>query len=163
MVRWLDEQEQRTWSAYIRLRQRLDAAMAAGLASDGLSVSDYEILVTLSDAREGSVRARDLAAQICWDKSRLSKHLARMDKRGLVVRSPAADDARGRLICLTDSGRRALEKAAPRHAELVRRLFVDQLTDAEARALLSLADKVSARAESESDMPPAIGGVAHAD
>jgi len=157
MVRWLDEQEQQTWSAYIRLRQRLDAAMAAGLARDGLSVSDYEILVALSDASEGSVRARDLAAQICWDKSRLSKHLARMDKRGLVVRSPAADDARGRLICLTESGRRALEQAAPRHVELVRRLFVDQLSDAEARALRSLSDKVSARAESDADEPGKVG------
>lgn len=151
MVRWLDEQEQQTWSAYIRLRQRLDAAMAAGLARDGLSVSDYEILVALSEARAGSVRARDLAAQICWDKSRLSKHLARMEKRGLVVRSPAAEDARGRLICLTESGRRAIERAAPRHVELVRRLFVDQVTAAEAAALRSVSDKVSARIEAESE------------
>ncbi|NKY87149.1 MarR family winged helix-turn-helix transcriptional regulator [Nocardia veterana] len=151
MVRWLDEQEQQTWSAYIRLRQRLDAAMAAGLARDGLSVSDYEILVALSEARAGSVRARDLAAQICWDKSRLSKHLARMEKRGLVVRSPAAEDARGRLICLTESGRRAIERAAPRHVELVRRLFVDQVTAAEAAALRSVSDKVSARIEAKSE------------
>lgn len=153
MVRWLDEQEQRTWSAYIRLRQRLDAAMADGLARDGLSVSDYEVLVALSEATEGSLRARDLGAQICWDKSRLSKHLGRMEARGLVLRSPAADDARGRLVCSTDTGRAVLERAAPRHVELVRRLFVEQLTDAEAEALRSLSDKVSDRVESE----PGVG------
>ncbi|AHH20984.1 putative transcriptional regulator, MarR family [Nocardia nova SH22a] len=152
MVRWLDDQEQQTWSAFIRLRQRLDAAMAAGLARDGLSVSDYEVLVALSAAPDATLRARDLGAQICWDKSRLSKHLARMDARGLVQRSTAADDARGRLVCLTEAGRRALEQAAPHHVELVRRLFVDRLSPAEARAVRSLAAKVAAEAERETDL-----------
>ncbi len=152
MVRWLDDREQQTWSAFIRLRQRLDAAMAAGLARDGLSVSDYEILVALSAAPDDTLRARDLGAQVCWDKSRLSKHLARMDARGLVQRSPAADDARGRVVCLTEAGRRALERAAPNHVELVRRLFVDRLSEAEARAVRSLADKVATEAERETDL-----------
>ncbi|RDI45288.1 MarR family winged helix-turn-helix transcriptional regulator [Nocardia mexicana] len=152
MVRWLGEREQATWSAYIRMRQRLDAAMAAGLARDGLSMSDYEILVALSAAPDGCLRAKELAAEICWDKSRLSKHLGRMDKRGLVARTPAAEDARGILVRLTASGRRALEQAAPNHVELVRRLFVDELTEDEAKAVRSLADKVIAEAERTTDI-----------
>ncbi|MBB5915236.1 DNA-binding MarR family transcriptional regulator [Nocardia transvalensis] len=147
MVRWLGDEEQQTWSAFIRMRQRLDAAMAAGLARDGLSMPDYEILVALSAAQDGCLRARDLAAEICWDKSRLSKHLARMDKRGLVTREPAADDARGILVRLSGPGRRALEKAAPNHVELVRHLFIDGMTEVEAKAVRSLADRVAATAE----------------
>ncbi|MCM6778258.1 MarR family winged helix-turn-helix transcriptional regulator [Nocardia sp. CDC159] len=147
MVRWLSEDEQATWSAFIRMRQRLDAAMAAGLARDGLSMPDYEILVALSAAPGDCLRARDLAAEICWDKSRLSKHLARMDSRGLVERSPAADDARGVVVRLTGHGRRALEQAAPNHVALVRRLFVDEMTDEEAKAVRSLSERVVAAAE----------------
>ncbi|MFI5778908.1 MarR family winged helix-turn-helix transcriptional regulator [Nocardia sp. NPDC051570] len=147
MVRWLSEDEQTTWSAFIRMRQRLDAAMAAGLARDGLSMPDYEILVALSAAPGDCLRARDLAAEMCWDKSRLSKHLARMDSRGLVARTPATDDARGIVVRLTARGRHALERAAPNHVDLVRRLFIDDLTDDEAKAVRTLAEKVTTAAE----------------
>ncbi|MTE16082.1 MarR family winged helix-turn-helix transcriptional regulator [Nocardia aurantiaca] len=146
MTRWLTDAEQTTWQSYIRMRQRLDAALAAGLAKDGLSTSDYEVLVALS-AAGGQLRAKELGAEICWDKSRLSKHLSRMAARGLVDRCQAADDARGREVRLTDAGRRALEAAAPNHVELVRRLFVDEMTDAEAAALRSLAERVVAEVE----------------
>src|SRR5438874_13055986 len=122
MVRWLDDEERTTWLAYVRLRQRLEAALAGGLAADGVSMPDYEVLVALSQAPGDCLRARDLGAEICWDKSRLSKHLARMAGRGLVERAPAADDARGVLVSLTTRGREVLERAAPNHVELVRRL-----------------------------------------
>ncbi|MET8878146.1 MarR family winged helix-turn-helix transcriptional regulator [Nocardia sp. NPDC004278] len=152
MVRWLNDDEQETWQAFIRLRQRLDAALSAGLAQDGLSTADYELLVPLSAAPSGCLRAKELAAEVCWEKSRLSKHLARMASRGLVNRRPAADDARGILVELTPAGRKVLEKAAPNHVELVRRIFVDPMTPAEARALRSLADKVVAEAQSGTEL-----------
>lgn len=152
MVRWLNDDEQETWQAFIRLRQRLDAALSAGLAQDGLSNADYELLVPLSAAPGGCLRAKELAAEVCWEKSRLSKHLARMDSRGLVDRRPAADDARGILVELTKEGRKVLEKAAPNHVALVRRIFVDPMTPVEARAMRSLADKVVAEAESGTEL-----------
>ncbi|GAB4583891.1 MarR family transcriptional regulator [Nocardia sp. IFM 10818] len=151
MTRWLTDEEQTTWQAYIRLRQRLDAAIAAGLAEDGLSPSDYEVLVALS-AAGGTMRAKELGAEICWDKSRLSKHLTRMATRGLVDRCQAADDARGREVHLTDAGRLALETAAPNHVLLVRRLFIDDMTEREAMALRSLGEKVVAEVE-RTDLP----------
>ncbi|MGV9412484.1 MarR family winged helix-turn-helix transcriptional regulator [Nocardia sp. NPDC003693] len=146
MVRWLSDEEQATWQSYIRLRQRMDAAIAAGLTRDGLSTSDYEVLVALS-AANGQLRAKDLGAEICWDKSRLSKHLSRMAARGLIDRCRAVDDARGREVRLTEAGRRALEAAAPNHVELVRRLFIDEMDAGEAAALRSLADRVVTEAE----------------
>ncbi|WP_067654425.1 MarR family winged helix-turn-helix transcriptional regulator [Nocardia harenae] len=149
MVRWLSDDEQITWQAFIRLNQRLDAAIAQGLARHGLSTPDYELMVALSAAPEGALRAKDLAAEVCWEKSRLSKHLARMAGRGLVERKPVADDARGVLVVLTEQGRSTLERAAPSHVELVRRLFVDALSADEARSLRSLAAKVVARSEAE--------------
>ncbi|WP_067574565.1 MarR family winged helix-turn-helix transcriptional regulator [Nocardia acidivorans] len=151
MTRWLSEEEQATWQSYIRMRQRLEAAIAAGLSRDGLSTSDYEVLVALS-AAGGQLRAKELGAEICWDKSRLSKHLSRMAARGLVDRCQAVDDARGREVRLTDQGRAALETAAPNHVDLVRQLFVEDMTDAEARALRSLSERVVRRAE-RTDVP----------
>ncbi|MGO4616073.1 MarR family winged helix-turn-helix transcriptional regulator [Nocardia sp. 2YAB30] len=147
MVRWLSDDEQATWQAYVRLRQRLDGAISAGLAEDHLSLADYELMVALSAAPNGCLRAKELAAEVCWEKSRLSKHLARMDARGLVERRPAEEDARGIIVQLTPEGRAALERAAPNHVDLVRRVFVEPMTAGEARMLRALADKVVAEVE----------------
>ncbi|MGQ4596422.1 MarR family transcriptional regulator [Nocardia sp. R6R-6] len=152
MVRWFSTDEQTTWQAYVRLRQRLDGAISAGLAGDGLSLADYELMVALSAAPGGCLRAKELGAQVCWEKSRLSKHLARMDARGLVQRRPAEEDARGIIVQLTPEGRAALERAAPNHVDLVRRVFVERMTAEEARALRALADKVVAEVEQATEL-----------
>ncbi|MBF6222643.1 MarR family winged helix-turn-helix transcriptional regulator [Nocardia gipuzkoensis] len=152
MVRWLSDDEQATWQAYVRLRQRLDGAISAGLAEDGLSLADYELMVALSAAPNGCLRAKELAAEVCWEKSRLSKHLARMDARGLVERRPAEEDARGIIVQLTPDGRVALERAAPNHVDLVRRVFVEPMTAGEARVLRALADKVVAEVEQVTEL-----------
>ncbi|MGK8489637.1 MarR family winged helix-turn-helix transcriptional regulator [Nocardia asiatica] len=152
MVRWLSDDEQATWQAYVRLRQRLDGAISAGLAEDGLSLADYELMVALSAAPNGCLRAKELAAEVCWEKSRLSKHLARMDARGLVERRPAEEDARGIIVQLTPEGRVALERAAPNHVDLVRRVFVEPMTAHEARVLRALADKVVAEVEQVTEL-----------
>ncbi len=151
MPRWLSEEEQKTWRSYILMRQRLDAVLAAGLGEHGLSMADYELLVPLSAAPGGCLRAKDLAAEVCWDKSRLSKQLARMATRGLVDRVPAEDDARGIVVSLTEAGRTILREAAPEHVELVRELFIDRMTDAESMAVRSLAEKVIAAGEARND------------
>ncbi|WP_167659906.1 MarR family winged helix-turn-helix transcriptional regulator [Nocardia mangyaensis] len=153
MPRWLSDDEQQTWQAYIRLRQRLDAALSAGLAEHGLSMADYELMVPLSAAPNGCLRAKELAAEVCWDKSRLSKQLARMAARGLVDRRPAEDDARGVVVSLADAGRAVLERAAPEHVDLVRKLFVDRLSPGESAALRSLVDKVLVATDRRSGTP----------
>jgi DNA-binding MarR family transcriptional regulator len=149
MVRWLDEEEFATWMAYVQLRQRIEARLASGFAQDGLSAADYELMVALSAAPDDKLRARDLGRAVCWDKTRLSKQLSRMDTRGLVTREPAPEDARGIVVTLTAEGRRLLEKAAPNHVELVRHLFVDKITESEAENLRSLSAKVVAITDAE--------------
>ncbi|MFD4428889.1 MarR family winged helix-turn-helix transcriptional regulator [Nocardia sp. NPDC055029] len=153
MTRWLSEEEQQTWQAYIRMRQRLDAAIAAGLAEHGLSMADYELMVPLSATPNGCMRAKELAGEVCWDKSRLSKQLARMAARGLVDRRPAEDDARGIVVSLTEEGRAVLGRAAPEHVELVRDLFVDRLTQRESTALRTLSEKVIAVSDDRTSLP----------
>lgn len=149
-MEWLSDEEQATWTAYVRMRQRLDAALAAGLANDGVSAADYELMVALSAAPGDCLRAKDLAAEVCWEKSRLSKHLARMAARGLVDRQPVAEDARGVRVQLTAAGRSLLERAAPNHVQLVREIFIDCIDPTEAEAIQALSDKVVTAAEESS-------------
>ena len=116
--RWLDEREQRAWRGYNQLHRRLSKVLGQQLTRDsGLSAADYELLVPLSEATDGQLRARDLARMVEWEKSRLSHHLKRMEQRGLVGRVDCPTDARGAFLVLTDAGRRAIEGAAPQHVE----------------------------------------------
>ncbi|GAB3219178.1 MarR family transcriptional regulator [Glycomyces halotolerans] len=119
------ERERRVWSAFVTMRRDLEAVLARGLAQDGLSVSDFEVLARLDQDPDGEMRARDLAAAIGWDKARLSKHVARMAGRGLIERREAADDARGQIVALTALGAETMTDAAPNHVAAVRRHFFD--------------------------------------
>ena len=127
--RRLDEDQRLVWKAYRDVYQGLSSALQDQLARDaGLSGSEYAVLVTLSYAPDGVLRARDLVAELAWDRSRLSHLVARMERRGLVTREECAEDARGSMVRLTDAGRAAVEGAAPEHSEAIRRYFFNPLS-----------------------------------
>jgi DNA-binding MarR family transcriptional regulator len=65
-----------------------------------------------------------------------------MEKRGLVAREECAEDGRGSMVRLTDAGRRAIEDAAPKHAENARRYFFDLLSDEELATLTAVFDRL---------------------
>jgi DNA-binding MarR family transcriptional regulator len=136
VTRWLDEDEQRAWRAFLRLQAQLAARLNRQLQSDsGLSLADYAVLAQLSEAPERRLRPYELQRDLEWEQSRLSHHLARMQRRGHVRREECTVDGRGAFIALTDAGRAAIEAAAPGHVEAVRRLFFDRLTGQQVAAL----------------------------
>ncbi|WP_042431261.1 MarR family winged helix-turn-helix transcriptional regulator [Streptacidiphilus anmyonensis] len=125
---WLDGEQQRAWLAYIRVQLRLTYEMNRQLQSDSdLSLPDYDVLTALSVADRGLMSIKVLAAQIGWERSRVSHHVRRMAKRDLVSCGLSTGDRRVTEVGLTQHGRQVLEAAAVGHVELVRRLFFDGL------------------------------------
>jgi DNA-binding MarR family transcriptional regulator len=125
------------------MNQNLYAALEDLLTRDsGLSGADYSVLVPLSEEPGGVLRARELGTQIGWDRSRLSHHITRMEKRGLVAREECAEDGRGLMVRLTPAGRRAIEGAAPGHAEAVHRYFFDLVSKKELEVLAAVFGRV---------------------
>ncbi|MBA2311745.1 MAG: winged helix-turn-helix transcriptional regulator [Actinobacteria bacterium] len=134
--RWLDEAETGAWRGYRRMRARLDLQISRDLARDaGLSNADYDVLSNLSETEGHRLRLNDLAAEMLWSSSRLSHHLTRMQKRGLVTRDDDPSDARGAVIVLTKSGWKEIRRAAPLHVESVRRNFIDLLSRSQIETL----------------------------
>ncbi|MDX3850752.1 MarR family winged helix-turn-helix transcriptional regulator [Streptomyces sp. AK02-01A] len=143
--RWLDETEARVWRAHLRVQRELMGTLSRLLAHDsGLSGAEYEVLVPLSEAPDGLLRARDLSEEVDWERSRLSHQISRMEKRGLVAREECPDDARGAMVRLTEAGRAAVEGAAPGHVEAVRRYFFDALSRDDVDVLDALLGKLLA-------------------
>jgi DNA-binding MarR family transcriptional regulator len=134
--RWLSDDEQRIWRAYLRSFALLQARLSRQLQRDvDISEGDYAVLVNLSEAPDSRMRGFALAAVLQWEKSRLSHHLTRMERRGLVRREECPTDKRGAYVVLTDEGRERIETAAPMHVAEVRRWFVDVLAPEQLAAL----------------------------
>jgi DNA-binding MarR family transcriptional regulator len=128
-TRWLDDDEQRAWRAFLRMQAQLTAQLGRQLQTEsGLSLADYEVLVQLTDVPDGRMRPFELQRNLQWEQSRLSHHLTRMQRRGLITREECTEDGRGAFVVLTDAGRQAITAAAPGHVDAVRRLFFDGLT-----------------------------------
>jgi DNA-binding MarR family transcriptional regulator len=123
---WLDPEQQRAWLAYIRVQLRLVYEMNRQLQTgSGMSLADWDVLTALGASESASLTVTALAAQIGWERSRLSHHGKRMASRGLVELATADSDRRATEVRLTAAGRAALDQAAPGHVELVKRLFFD--------------------------------------
>ena len=139
----LEEHQRRLWKAYRDLYQELSSALEAQLLRDaGLSGSEYAVLVPLSHTPDGVLRARELAAELGWDRSRLSHLIRRMEKRGLVAREDCSEDARGSMVRLSEAGRAAVEGVAPEHAEAIRRYFFNPLSSDELETLAVVCDRL---------------------
>ena len=138
---WLTEEQQQVWRGFLAMVSGLQSAMHRQLQQDcELSLSDYDVLVALSEG--GPQRIHELGDALAWEQSRTSHQLRRMRGRGLVESHGSSDDRRGVVVDLSDSGRAALEAAAPGHVELVRSLMFDALSAAQLQAFGAVIDAV---------------------
>lgn len=149
-VEWLTDIEAQAWRGYLRMNTLLLAELARDLQRDsGLSAADYDVLVILSETDAHRLRLRDLGTQLLWEKSRLSHHITRMERRGLVRREECPADARGAFVAITPQGRQAIEQAAPPHVANVRRHFFDHLSAEQVQTLAGITQTVLAQLRTE--------------
>jgi DNA-binding MarR family transcriptional regulator len=147
---WLPAEAQQLWRRWLRLNALLPGVLHRELQADaGLSLPDFDVLVQLTDRPDARVRVSDLARGLHWERSRLSHHVTRMERRGLVRREECRDDGRGAWVGLTEEGRAAIEHAAPAHVATVRRLVFDALTPQEAEVMAEVIEKILAQLEGD--------------
>lgn len=146
MTKWLSEDQQRAWRAWIAASNTLNHQLSADLqAQHDLTLADYEILVQLSEHPDQRMRMSDLADATLASRSRLSHQVDRLVKRGLVERQDCEIDKRGSFAALTDRGWKAIVAAAPDHVASVRTYLVDVLSPQQFEALGQACQKISER------------------
>ncbi len=138
MTGWLSEDEQRAWRAYLNANRLLDLELEKGFGQHGLSSSDYEVLVHLSEAPEHRLRMWELAHNTLLEKSRLSHQITRMERAGLVRRESCEGDRRGQFAVLTEHGWEMIKRAAPDHVKQVRRFFIDRMDTEQLKTLTEI-------------------------
>jgi len=130
------------WREFVETTQSLQSELGGRLQTrSSVSQADYSVLLALSEAPDHRYRSSALADHIGWERSRVSHHLGRMERRGLVSRAACADDSRGSEIVLTTQGAETFRRCSAPHLRDVRELFIDALS---ADQLAAVADATAA-------------------
>jgi DNA-binding MarR family transcriptional regulator len=129
-VRWLTKEQQRVWRNYLAATRMVESEIERQLQRDSrMPATYYEIMVSLSEAPDRTLRMSELAERNRFSRSRLSHAVARMEAAGWIERRECPSDKRGAFAVLTEEGFAVLADAAPGHVEQVRSLLFDVLTD----------------------------------
>lgn len=94
-----------------RLVAAWNARLAARLATAGLSLAEWRVLMVAADAPPMTIM--DLAEHTLVPHSTLSRQLAAMERDGLLTRRAAAADGRATEIALTPRGRARYREVRP--------------------------------------------------
>ncbi|GAA1446143.1 MarR family winged helix-turn-helix transcriptional regulator [Leifsonia poae] len=124
----LTDDELAVWRSLMDTTTDLRRLLAAQLQEVALSPGDYAVLLALTEAADRTLRSSELADAIDWERSRLSHHLGRMERRGLLRREECPGDNRGAFVVLTDDGIDALRRASGPHLRAVKHYFADALS-----------------------------------
>ena len=144
--RWLDDEQQRTWRAWLTVSELVPRVLDAQLRRDaGISHAAYVVLAMLSESPTRSRRMSDLARRANQSQSRLSHTVARLEERGWVRRERAPDDGRGNLAVLTDAGHEVVVAIAPGHVDAVRESVFGPLTAEQSRVLGEALEAIAAK------------------
>ncbi|MEO3742726.1 MarR family transcriptional regulator [Plantactinospora sp. B5E13] len=142
----------RIWRDFIETTEALRSRLTSRLQTEcALSPGDYAVLLALSEAEDRQLRSSELATQIGWERSRLSHHLGRMERRGLIRRQESAADPRGAEVLLTEAGAEAFQRSTYPHLRAIRELFVDALTPEQLVAAGEIAAALRDRLDRQQD------------
>jgi DNA-binding MarR family transcriptional regulator len=125
-----------SWVTYLRshaaIKRRLNADLLEG---HGLTLSDYEVLLRLSQAEGQEMRRIDLAESVLLTASGITRLLDGLERAGYVEKGVCASDARVSYARLTGPGRDKLREAAVTHLAGIEELFTGRYSDDELETL----------------------------
>jgi len=131
-----------------RLLDRLEKRLKQQV---GLTLSEYNMLLLLSEAPDGKMRMGQLADAIVFSPSRLTYQVKVLTDRGLVNRVKCQDDGRAWEAELTSEGRTMFRRASIVHAKGVKQLFTDVVSEEQLAELHQIFSQVSANLDEVSE------------
>jgi DNA-binding MarR family transcriptional regulator len=126
---FLIDAEFRAWHGCLRFANNAMQALDQTLrAAHEISLSDFDVLITLFNAPKYRLRMTELSKQTLLTASGITQLVTRLDSHGLVSRSVDDADRRSFFATLTKPGHRRLREARPTHNEIVRSLLTRRLS-----------------------------------
>jgi len=121
------------------------------IREQGMSSTEYSVLMFLSEAPDRTLRLSDLAVRCQQSLSAVSRTIGRLEASGLARREQATHDARSFNAVLTDAGLSRLQEAWPTHVASVRRHLFDNLDGLDLHALAAAFEHIVAQGTAGND------------
>lgn len=142
------------WLRLVAVAERLPGVLDTQLRREsGMTHFEYQVLAMLSDAPNRTLRMTQLGLQTNATLPRLSHVVKRVEDRGWVERSVAAEDRRAINARLTDAGFDALAAAAPGHLGTVREHVFDTLSSTQVQSLSEALGAILVQVDPRGDAP----------
>ena len=141
----LTPDEELAWRALARavlvIPKVLDGEL---LQAQGLGLTEYSVLMNLSEQPGRSMRMTELANAVMISASGLTRVVERLTRFGLAERVKAGTDGRGQLAVLTPAGLARLQNAYPTLLAAVREHVMDHLADLDLAAFTQAMSGIAA-------------------
>ena len=125
---FLETDEYEAWNGLLTVTQtvlrEIDQALRAGC---GLSVTEFDVLITLFNAPDQRLGMSALATSVMLSPSGLTHLVTRMERDGLLRREVDPDDGRKFYAVLTKAGDNQLRVARRTHNAVLRRVLLPNL------------------------------------
>jgi DNA-binding MarR family transcriptional regulator len=132
------------WGYLLRLQSQVVARIEEDLKRRGeISLTWYDVLLTLEKASENRLRMSEIADRIVLSRSALTRSVDKLAAGGYLRREPCRHDERGAYAVLTKKGARALARARPVYWAGIEKYFAGGLTTADISNLERLLEKIA--------------------
>jgi DNA-binding MarR family transcriptional regulator len=140
---YLTPAEFQAWHGALRFTNGAMRALDDALvAAHGISIKEFDVLITLYNAPQERLRMTELGERVLLTPSGVSHLVTRLEHSGLVARRVDDADRRSYFAELTPAGRRRLRESRPTHNEVVRAHLTRRLTATQLRTLGTLWERV---------------------
>ena len=140
---YLSDAEFRAWHGCLLFTKSTTRALDEALSTaHGISVKEFDVLITLFNARDGRLRMAELAEQVVLSASGVTHLVTRLERDRLVQRIVDDGDRRSFFAALTPAGQQRLHDARPTHNEVIREHLTRRLTPNQLETLGTLWTKL---------------------
>lgn len=136
-----DDTSTRTFGLLVEAHARLTRILDAELvATEGISLQTFEVLLRIGRSPEGWVTMSQLAGAVALTTGGVTRLADRLERDGLVRRGACPTDRRVVHLELTENGREVLDRAFVRHVEGLERHVRSRLDPRQEAALQEALD-----------------------
>ena len=145
---YLRPDEFAAWQGILVSAARVLRALDDGLrAEHGISVAEFDVLITLANAPDRRLRMSELARSVALSPAGVTHLVTRLERERLVAREVDSRDRRGFHTVLTDAGEERLDASRPLHNRIIRELLLNRMTVRDRRQLGAIWKRLEASAE----------------
>lgn len=142
---FLDRDEYESWNALLAVTKAVLRELDTSLGAEaGLSVTEFDVLITLFNAPDRKLGMSDLASKVMLSPSGLTHLVTRMERDRLLARQEDPSDRRKFFTVLTPTGDEQLRVARATHDKVLRQTLLPHLQPQDRRTLARLGRRLQA-------------------